>query len=273
MSGDLTLAAAMLPADYARPKKVVTMVQARMTSTRLPGKVLAPVMGRPLLAYMIERLHRIRLHDGIVVATTTNRDDDSIAKLAWSMGCEVFRGSEHDVLGRFIGAVQMTGADIIHRIGADDPLFDPAVSDAGIALMLAGGYDWINSYSWPLGMNPQVFTRAALMASDETTDPDEREHVEPYWQRRPSQFRHGVVPAPFEQYHRRITLDTPEDLEFHRVVLEALYPKNPRFTIHDVLAFLDAHPEVEAINRGVEQYFWDRTPVDGSAPEIIRGWS
>lgn len=269
MSGDLTLAAAM---QRPRPR-VVTIIQARMTSTRLPGKVLAEVMGKPLLAYQIERLRRVRLHDEIAVATTTNHEDDGIVVLAAAMGCKVFRGSEHDLIARYIGAAAVFGADIIHRIGADDPFCDPAVIDACIALLIAGRYDRVQSFAYPLGLNPEVFTRAAILRADEATEADEREHIGPYWERRPRSFRLGILPGPFDQYHRRVTLDTPEDLEFHRRVLTDLYPVNPQFDTHDLLAYLDAHPEVEAINRHVEQVQWDRTPIDGGAPEILRNWS
>jgi spore coat polysaccharide biosynthesis protein SpsF len=268
MSGDLTLAAAM-----RRPRRVVTIIQARMTSTRLPGKVLAEAMGRPMMAYQIERLRRVRLHDFIAVATTTNSDDEPIVALAYQMDCAVYRGSEHNVIERYIGAAETFGADIIHRIGADDPFCDPAIVDASIALLIAGRYDRVQGDGWPLGLNPEVFTRGALYRTADSTDPDEIEHLGPYWERRPREFRLGRLPAPTDQYHRRVTLDTPEDLEFHRRVLADLYPANPDFDAHDLLAYLDAHPEVEAINRDVKQYQWDRTPIDGGAPEILRKWS
>lgn len=253
--------------------RVVTIIQARMTSHRLPGKVLAPVMGRPMLAYMIERLKRVRLHDFIAVATTTNRDDDPIVDLAYKMDCAVYRGSELDLIERYIGATDHFGADVVHRIGADDPFCDPAIIDASIALLIAGRYDHVASFAYPLGLNPEVFTRSAIFRADEATEADEREHIGPYWERRPHTFRLGLLPGPFDQYHRRVTLDTPEDLEFHRRVLTDLYPVNPQFDTHDLLAYLDAHPEVEAINRHVEQVQWDRTPIDGGAPEILRNWS
>ena len=256
MSSDLILAAAT-----SRRPKVATIVQARMTSTRLPGKVLAEVMGKPMLVYMIERLQRVRLHDVIAVATTTNPEDDGVVVLAHRMGCEVFRGPEHDLVARYIAATANLGADVIHRIGADDPLCDPAVIDATIAMFLAGGWDWVNSVEWPLGLNPVVISRAALFAADASTDAEEREHIEPFWERRPRTFRHGYLPGP-GQYHRRVTLDTPADLEFHRRVLEALYPANPEFTTHDLIAYLDAHPEVEAINRDVQQFRWANDPIE-----------
>lgn len=251
--------------------RVVTIVQARMGSQRLPGKVLAPVMGRPMLAYLLERLRRVRLHDAIAIATTTNPADDELVAVAEQEGCLIFRGSEDDVIARYIGAARHFDADAIAHVGADDPFCDPAVVDAAIALLLASRFAYVNSFAWPLGLNPLVFTRAAIEGAEAGTSADEREHLGAFWERRPVSFPGGLLPGPGNCYHRRITLDTPEDLEFHRRVIEGLYTQNPTFNTWDLLGYLDANPDIEAVNAHVQIYQWDRTSIEGGrAPEILR---
>ena len=171
--------------------RVAIIVQARMTSTRFPGKVLAPVLGKPLLAYQIERLQRAKSADLVVMATTNEPTDDPVAELAESMGCVVFRGSEDDVLDRYLQAARVADADTIVRITADCPLIDPAIIDASVDFYRAGGYDWMAPEHLPDGMGMDVFSRELLETMGaEAADPPDREHVTMFAIRRP-----GRVPT------------------------------------------------------------------------------
>lgn len=235
----------------------IAIVQARMTSTRLPGKVLAPFCGRPALAHTIDRLRRTPLLDAVVIATSVNGTDDPVAELAEALGVTAFRGSELDVLQRFAGAAEAAGAGTIVRVTGDCPMIDPEIVNQVIQAFFATGADYASSAlqrSYPIGMDAEVFTRRALDAAAAEADrADEREHVTPFIYRRPERFRLHNVSAP--PSHRRpdlrLTLDTPEDQELISAVFDALYLENPMFSLDDILAHLDAHPHLCDINRHV----------------------
>lgn len=239
--------------------KVVIIVQARMTSTRLPGKVLKEVMGKPLLEYQIERLRRVRLADEIVIATTTNCTDQPIVDLCEQLKVSCFRGSENDVLARYYEAATLYGADAVVRVTSDCPVIDPAVVTQIIRYYLdhQDSCDYVSNglqRTYPRGMDTEVFSYKVLAeANAEASDPPEREHVTPFIYRRPERYR--VVNMAFRKnagYHRW-TVDTPEDFDLVRRIIEALYLVNKDFTLDDILDLLDAHPEWVKINAHVEQ--------------------
>jgi spore coat polysaccharide biosynthesis protein SpsF len=238
--------------------RTTCIVEARMTSSRLPGKVLAQAAGRPLLAHMIARLQRARRLDGIVIATTTNASCDPIVALAQELGAGVFRGSEDDVLGRVLGAAQADGADRIVEVTGDCPLIDPALVDAVVDAFDEAGVDYCSNTleaSYPRGMDVQVFPTAVLAeVAALTDDPVDREHVSIYIYEHPERYRLRSVRAdPPQAPELRLTVDTPEDLALVRAVFETLHPRDPAFTLADVLALLDAHPELRALNAQVTQ--------------------
>ncbi|MCM8736295.1 glycosyltransferase family protein [Azospirillum sp. A1-3] len=240
--------------------RVVAISQARMTSTRLPGKVLMPAAGRPLLAHHLERLSRASGLDAVVLATTVNATDDPVAECAQSLGITVFRGDEQDVLGRFAGAAALAGADLVVRVTADCPLIDPALVGRLIAAFQAGqplDYLSIDSTRYPRGLDAEIFPRRLLdEAATTATDPAEREHVTPYIYRRPDRFRLGtaLVPdAPVEPADQRWCVDEPADYELVRRLLEALVPSNPGFGWQDCCKTLRDHPDWVDINRSVRQ--------------------
>lgn len=231
------------------------IVQARMTSTRLPGKILAPVLGgRPMMSVQLERLHRTREADAWVVATTTNAADDPVARLAESMGWTVTRGSEDDVLGRYWAAAEQVGADIIVRSTADCPLIDPLDVDEGIRRYSAMDVDYLVPLALADGMGFEVFSRRMLETMAwVVSDPEEREHVTLNAYRHPERYRiagYEVVP---DRTGQRWTVDTAEDLALVTRILETLWPSDPQFTNADVGALMDAHPEWWAINAHVQQ--------------------
>lgn len=239
--------------------EAVAIIQARMTSTRLPGKVLMPAAGKPMLEHEIDRVRRARRIDRIVVATTTNAADDPVAALALRLGVGVHRGSEHDVLTRMADAAAADGAGLVVRLTADCPLLDPAVLDRLVERLLSAeppAQYATNSLprTWPLGLDAEAMRAEALFAAArEATDPYDREHVTPFLYRHPDRFRLVNLPSPVDLSRHRWTLDTPADYELLRRILEALLPVRPTFGYQDVLALLEAHPDWPAINAAVPQ--------------------
>ncbi len=237
--------------------RTLIIVQARTTSTRLPGKVLLPLAGEPMLTRLLERLRRVQRADGIVIATTTNTTDDAIAELCAQQGVPCHRGSEHDVLSRYADAARLHGADVVVRITSDCPLIDPALIDQVIAAYQEGGSDCVSNMlppTWPYGMAVEVFSAAALaQAHAEATQAAEREHVTPFIYGHPERYRLRNVASPVNLSQHRWTVDTPEDYELVRRLFEALHPVQPEFTQAHILAVLDAHPDWIAINQHIRQ--------------------
>lgn len=243
----------------AKPR-VVCISQARMTSTRLPGKVLMEAAGQPLLAHQLERLARCRTLDALVLATTVNGTDDPVAALAGSFGVPVFRGDEQDVLGRFAGAAAMAGADVVVRVTADCPLIDPALVDRVVTAFLEAAppleYLSLDVTRFPRGLDTEVFTRAALdEAAATAAEPAEREHVTAHIYRRPERFRVGIPLAPEDGtvLDQRWCVDEPADLELVRRLLGALLPENPDFGWQDCCNLLRQNPEWADLNGSVRQ--------------------
>ena len=239
--------------------RVGIIIQARMTSTRLPGKVLMTVMGKPLLEYQIERLQRVRSADDIIIATTTNDTDQPIVDLAERLGIKVFRGSEEDVLSRYFGAAQENGLDVVVRITSDCPLIDPVVVDDVIGTYLdnAENCDYVSNCltrTFPRGMDTEAFSFELLEKVHlEARQQHEREHVTPYIYQSPQRFRLLNLAIILDESRHRWTVDTPEDFELIRRILEMLYPKNQVFGLEDVLAVMDAHPDWFELNAQIEQ--------------------
>jgi spore coat polysaccharide biosynthesis protein SpsF len=198
---------------------IATIVQARMTSTRLPGKVLKEVMGRPLLSYLIERLRFCRFSGKIILATTTNEEDNAIALLAKREKLAVYRGSENDVLDRYYKTAKEFRVDHVIRITSDCPLLDPRVTDLVVSHYLEGKYDYVSNVlarRYPDGLDTEVFSFQALEKTwQEAKLPSEREHVTPYIYKHPELFRlSGVRKNGKDLSWMRWTVDTAEDFEF-----------------------------------------------------------
>ncbi len=245
----------------ATNKKIVATIEARMTSSRLPGKVLLPLAGRPALERMIERLKRSKYLDAIVVATTTNTVDDPIVDLAYRLGVHDFRGSELDVLGRVLGAARSVGADIIVELTGDCPLLDWRVVDRGIEEFFTHDVDYAANHvvpplTFPNGLNVQVFPTAVLAEVDMLTqDPIDRVHVSYYIYRIPGKYRVHMWKASPDYFgpDLRITLDEQADYKLINTIFERLLPTNEDFSGADVVRFLREHPDLAAINSHVKQ--------------------
>lgn len=233
------------------------IVQARMTSTRLPGKVLLPLAGQPMLVRLIERLRRVQRADGIVIATTVNASDDPIAAVCDSQDLPCYRGSEADVLSRYAEAATRLGASSVVRITSDCPLIDPAVVDQMLDAYSALSVDYLSNMlppSWPYGMAVEVFSNAVLQqANAEAREAAEREHVTPFVYWRPQRYRLHNVACASDLSHHRWTVDTPEDYALVRRIYESLHPTHPNFTMDDVLRLMQAHPDWMRINQHIEQ--------------------
>jgi spore coat polysaccharide biosynthesis protein SpsF len=239
--------------------KYLVTIEARMRSSRLPGKVLKPILGRPMLALMIERLQHARTIDGIVVATTVNPADDPIAELAGELNVGCFRGSEEDVLARVLGAAHCYGADVIVETTGDCPLNDPAIIDKVVSDYRIGGADFVSNtlqYSTPIGTDVRVFSTESLAEIERTSqDPADHEHVSLHYWEHPEKYRlrNVATELPPEVTDLRLTVDTPEDFKLVRQVFEELYPAKPIFSLADILELFQRRPDLPEINRAVRQ--------------------
>ena len=235
--------------------KVVAIVQARMGSTRLPGKVLLDLAGKSVLARVVERLRRVDLIDEVSVATTDSARDDLIVGECERYSVAVFRGLEHDVLDRYYRAGQAIGADVIVRVTSDCPLIDPEVTGQTIRKFLAERPDYASNVrvrTYPRGLDTEVMTAQALeQAWREADQQYQRVHVTPYIYEHPEKFMLLSVTGEKDHSQHRWTVDTPEDLQLVRAIYERLGREN--FLWRDALALLDNEPELAELNRSVEQ--------------------
>lgn len=236
---------------------VLAILQARVTSTRLPKKVLAPILGQPMLGRQIERLRRAKTLDKLVVATSDDVSDDLLAAMCTAIGVPCFRGSLNDVLARFHGACTSFGpADHIVRLTGDCPLADPAVIDAVVRHHLASGADYTTNAlqpTWPDGLDVEVLRMDILQrAFEEARLLSEREHVTPYIYKHPEFFCIEQVKSDRDLSTLRWTVDEPADLAFVSEVYAALYPKNPAFDTAAIMALLEQRPELAKLN---DQFF------------------
>lgn len=234
---------------------ITAIIQARMGSTRLPNKVMLPLMGQPMIAHVIRRVQAATTIEQVVLATTDDPNDNPLAEFVDSWGVKVYRGSESDVLDRYYQAAKCFGASVIVRITGDCPVIDPAVIDGTVGLFRSGDYDYVNNFlsrTYPDGLDTEVMRFAALETAWQSAKLNsEREHVTPYLYKHPEKFRQvGLVRAPDLSAHRW-TVDEPRDFEFIRAVYEALYPANPLFDTDSIMAFLENRPELSALNVGI----------------------
>jgi len=235
---------------------IVAIIQARMGSTRLPGKVLADVAGRSMLARVWERLSRAATIDRVMVATTTEPPDRAVAAECDRLGAPCFRGSPWDVLGRYHDAAAACGAGIVVRVTADCPLIDPDVVDRVVHAFLDARPDYASNTlkrTWPRGLDTEVFTAAALArAYREARLPHEREHVTPYFYGHPQRFRLQSVTGPVRLGHLRWTVDTPDDLRLVRAIYARLGPGGA-FSWRDAARLFEREPALAELNRHVRQ--------------------
>jgi len=236
--------------------KVVSIVQARTSSTRLPRKVLLDLGGKTVLEHVIRRAQCSKLTDRLVVATSVNPADLAIVKICADLGISVYCGSEEDPLQRYYQAARLFKAAHVVRLKADCPLIDPTIIDAAISSHLESGADYTSNTvlrTYPAGQDVEILTFAALrhiwrnarMMSD-------REHVTTYLTRCPDQLTSNHLKHRVDLSKKRWTMDRPEDYELILFIFERLYQQNPTFGMQQTLELLSHHPEMETINQHID---------------------
>lgn len=239
--------------------KTIATIEARMNSSRLPGKVMLPILGKPALQLLVERLQRASTVDGIVIATTTHPADAVIERLAKKLGVGCYRGSEEDVLERVLLAAQSAQADVIVEITGDCPLLDPEMVDAVVKCHRDEKHDYVSNAlrrPLPLGMVVQAFATSVLAeVASLTQDPADREHVSLYIYEHPGRYKiHALVMEEAEKHSDiRVTLDTADDYALISAIFEELYPQNPAFSFADIAALCRRKPELLEINKHIAQ--------------------
>jgi spore coat polysaccharide biosynthesis protein SpsF (cytidylyltransferase family) len=235
--------------------KIVTIIQARMGSSRLPGKVMLTLVDQPVLQWVYERAARIPLVDETIVATTSSVADDPVASWCVRRGIAVFRGSEDDVLDRYLRCARANEADAVVRITADCPLLDPEVSGRVVAAFLGKpGCEYANNtdpWRFPDGLDTEVISRHALeVSAREAADPADREHVTRFVRRRePDRFRTKVVVSERDLSNYRWTLDDLSDFTFLAAVAERLRDRGLSGSMAEVLSVLADEPRLQDLNR------------------------
>jgi len=236
--------------------KIIAIIQARLGSTRLPGKVLLDLEGRTVLEHVIRRVKSSKLVNNVIVGTTINKDDLEIVKLCADLGINVYCGSEDDVLDRYYQTARLFKADHIVRITSDCPLIDPMVIDEVITLHMREKADYTSNTlkeTYPDGEDIEVFTFAALKEAWKRAKlSSEREHVTPFMRKNPA-FKLSNLEYNNDLSHKRWTLDNPEDYDFIKLIYQNIYTKNPDFGMEEILEFIDKNPDIEKINRNINR--------------------
>jgi len=251
--------------------KVVIVVQARMSSSRLPGKVMLPVLGKSILFRMIERLRMISHKAQIIIATTDDKNDDIIEQEAWQMNVACYRGSLNNLLDRHYRAGLQLNADIVLKIPSDCPLIDPNIIDGVLDFYFdhKGEYDYVSNLhpaTFPDGNDVEIMTMDCLKRTwKEAKRPLELEHTTPYIWENHEKFRIGnLAMGACEDYAmtHRYTIDYEADYQFIKRVFEELYAENHGFSYRDILNLLNEKPEIYAINAKYAGVNWYRNHLD-----------
>jgi spore coat polysaccharide biosynthesis protein SpsF len=251
---------------------MLTLIQARRGSSRLPDKVSLDLCGRPLLVRQVERVQRAKLVGRVAVITTTDASDDALVELCQQYDIEVFRGSALDLLDRhYQAALHFGETEGVVKIPSDCPLIDPAIIDKvlGVYKETAGQYDFVSNLhpaTYPDGNDVEAMTFAALeTAWREAQRPLEREHTTPFFWENPDRFRLANVTwetgLDYSMSHR-LTIDYAADYEFIKAVYETLYPTNPNFGLDEILTLLKQRPDIYALNADLAGVNWYRNHLD-----------
>jgi len=252
-------------------KKIVIVIQTRLGSTRLPGKVLKPLASEKLLLRIYERISFSKIADEIIIATTTSEKDDVLAEICKNENIKCFRGSEDDLLERHYKAGIDSNAGIVVKIPSDCPLIDYRIIDKVLRFYLdnKSKYDFVSNLhpaTYPDGNDVEVIPMNILeIAYNEAKSKMEREHTTPFIWERPDRFKIGnVVWETGKDYSmtHRFTIDYPEDYDFIKAVYNELYFNNPKFSLNDILKFLEKKPEIKKINEKYAGVNWYREHLD-----------
>jgi len=242
--------------------KVVATIEARMNSKRLQGKSLMKIVDKPMLELLIERVKKAKNIDEIIIATSSNNENDKIENLANKMSVKCYRGSEEDVLDRVLCAAKSINADLIVELWGDSPLIDPNIIDKMIEYFQNNEYDCIGTTlpnfpkTYPIGFSVLVFPTKILEEVEKLTDSTvDRENVSNYIYEHPEIYKIAPFPCPDELNEPtiRLTVDEKEDFELISKIFQSIYPKNKDFTAKDVIDFIKLNPELMKINNNVKQ--------------------
>src|SRR3989344_7584764 len=261
-----------------KKQKIVAIIQVRIGSSRLRGKVLMPIIGKPMLWHIVNRVKKAKFIDQVVVATSVEKNDDEIAEFCRKNNIDAFRGSEKNVLDRYYQCAKKYKADIVVRITADCPLIDPKIIGKSIKSYLKGNFDYIGVLTgagffkskdkkYPDGMDCEVFAFQSLeKAYREATSNKEREHVTVYIWRNPNSFKIGKLESTKDYSNIRLTVDYEEDLELVRKIYKELYDKDKIFGLSDIIGLIKGQPGLLKINQkyiGHEGYekLWKKKAV------------
>lgn len=231
---------------------ILALLQARMSSTRLPGKVMKPILGKPMILHQIDRIGRSKLIDKLILASSDDSSDDALADACMEYGVSVFRGSLDNVLDRFYQAALLEDADHILRLTGDCPLTDPVVIDLVIQHHLDGAFEYTSNVhppTWPDGLDVEIFRAGKLVEAWQNAYSEfDREHATPWIYHQADCFL-GNLKNRSDMSTLRWTVDEPEDLEFVRRIFAGLYPDNRAFGMEDILNFIQENPDIQAVNQ------------------------
>ncbi len=231
---------------------ILAILQARVSSTRLPGKVLMPILGVPMILLEIERIRRSKFIDKLIVATSICGTDDPLENLCKEHSINCFRGELEDVLDRFYHTALQYHPEHIVRLTGDCPLIDPSIIDQVISFYMKNNYDYAGKaieQTFPDGLDVEVLRFSCLkQAWEEAVMPSEREHVTPYIHKNPELFSIGHYKNSIDLSNLRWTVDEPLDFELITKIYESIYPDNPKFSTQDILCFLEKRPEFKYYN-------------------------
>lgn len=243
----------------AKHPKIAAILQARMGSSRFPGKVLSDIAGKPLLSHIVERVQATEKIRDIILATTTLPGDDELAFFAAKKSIYCYRGEVDDVLTRFYGAARQFKADVIIRICCDDPLIDPVMLHDLLEMHLQTKSDYTSTShlrTFPMGVEAEIFNYDVLEKAFNYADKKyEREHVTPYFYEHPDLFKLSFLEATgkLRRPDLRLTIDTPEDMRLIQAIFSCLHVNGRLFQTGDVIDLLDSHPELLLINKDITQ--------------------
>ena len=238
-------------------KKVGITIEARMSSTRLPGKTLKMLNGKPMLEQMIKRLKRVKLADKIVIATTVNPADKPIVELAKKLGIGFYQGSEDDVLDRVLKAAKKYDLDLIVETCGDCPVIDPGILDYEIATFLNNDYDYVGCHlkkTWPIGIDAKLFTTKTLEeVAAKTNEPADRENVSLYIYEHPEEYKIYNIEATGRRHRPdlRLVVDHQEDFDLMEIIFREMEKGNPEFDYEDILDLFEKRQELLDINKDV----------------------
>jgi len=235
--------------------KIVAVIQARMGSTRLPGKMLKDMLGKPMLWHLVTRVQKAKYVDDVVIATTVNKEDESLENFALANNLGIYRGSENDIVDRILNAGKKYNADVVVRIWGDCPLIDPNLIDKVLSKFVSSSYDYANNFNpptYPAGMSFEVYTLKSLERIwNATNDMFYRQYPFEYVYANSNSFKTMYDRNDKDLSNMHLTVDYIGDFELVTEIFRNLHSEERVFDLGDILKFLEGHPELKQTNEGL----------------------